>query len=72
MVVRNRLAISVPEVTYARILSSSRILVKQHIGAAKVGVLDADCRGDWSIIFLNYVDDQFHIQQGDGIAQLIL
>ena len=69
---RTGLAISIPEGTYARIPSSSRIPVKQHIRAAEVGVVDADGRGDWGIVLFTYVDDQFHVQQGDGIAQLIL
>ena len=43
---------------------------EKHIGA-KVGVVDTDCRGDWGVILFNHVD-QFDVQKGDRITQLIL
>lgn len=65
------MAISIPEGTYARIPSRSKIPIKQHI-EAEVGVVHVDCRGSWGVVLFNHVDNQFHVRQGDGIAQLIL
>ena len=65
------MAISIPDGTYARIPSRSKIPIKQHI-EAEVGVVDVDCRGSWGVVLFNHVDNQFHVRQGDWIAQLTL
>ena len=65
------LAITIPEVTHARIAPRSGLAVKQFIDVG-AGVVDADYRGEVGVVLFNHADDDFRIRQGDRIAQLIL
>ena len=65
------MAIAIPKSTYARIDPRSGFAIKQSIGRG-AGVVDADYHGEVGVILFNNADDEFHVCQGDWIAQLIL
>ena len=70
-VVKTDLSIACPEGTYARIAPRSGLTVKKgiHVGA---GVVDADYRGPVGVVLFNLGQEDFSIQVGDRIAQMIL
>ena len=70
-VVRTGLAIAIPVGTYARIAPCSVLAVKRSIDVG-AGVIGADCRGELGAVLINNSEDEFCVQQGDRIAQLIL
>jgi dUTP pyrophosphatase len=43
--------------------------LKKKVGA---GVIDADYRGNVGVILFNHSDEDFQIEKGDRIAQLII
>ena len=65
------LSISVPKGTYGRIAPRSGLAVKHGITTG-AGVIDADYTGPIGIVLFNHGDQEFNIQEGDRIAQLIL
>lgn len=69
--VKTELSIAIPEGTYARIAPRSGLAWKHSIDVG-AGVIDYDYRGPVSVILFNYSDTDFHIKEGDRIAQLIL
>jgi dUTP pyrophosphatase len=71
MIIKTDLSIACPPGTYGRIAPRSGLTVKKgiHVGA---GVIDADYRGPLGIVLFNLGQEDFEIQVGDRIAQLIL
>lgn len=65
------LSIACPESTYARIAPRSGLALKHGIDTG-AGVIDADYRGPVGVILFNFGDNDFVINEGDRIAQLIL
>ena len=66
------LSISVPAGTYGRVAPRSGLAVKNFIDVG-AGVIDEDYRGPVNVVLFNFSKtDNFHIKQGDRIAQLVL
>lgn len=70
-VVKTALSIACPAGTYGRVAPRSGLTVKHgiHVGA---GVVDADYRGEVGVVLFNLGQEDFQIQPGDRIAQLVL
>lgn len=64
------IAIVLPESCYGRIAPRSGLAVKYciHVGA---GVVDPDYRGNISVVLFNFGTENFAVNRGDAIAQLI-
>ncbi|GAA6029566.1 hypothetical protein JCM8097_000941 [Rhodosporidiobolus ruineniae] len=65
------LAIAVPEGTYGRVAPRSG-LASKHMIDTGAGVIDADYRGEVKVLLFNHAKEDFQINTGDRIAQLIL
>jgi len=65
------LSIACPPGTYARIAPRSGLAYKKGIDVG-AGVIDADYRGPVGVILFNFGEEDFVVQPGDRIAQLIL
>ena len=63
--------LALPPECYARIAPRSGLALKNgiHVGA---GVIDADYRGNVSILLFNFGSVTFKVRAGDRIAQLVL
>ena len=70
-VVKTGLAIAIPENTYARIAPRSGLAVKKFIDTG-AGVVDYDYRGEVGVVLFNHAEEDFQVNVGDRIAQLIL
>lgn len=70
-VVPTDLSIACPPGTYARIAPRSGLAVKKGIDVG-AGVVDADYRGPVGVVLFNFGTEEFVIETGDRIAQLIL
>ena len=70
-VVKTDLCIACPAGTYARIAPRSGLAVKKGIDVG-AGVVDADYRGNVGVVLFNLGTDDFVVDVGDRIAQLIL
>lgn len=68
--VKTDLQIQLPEECYGRIAPRSGLAIGKHIAIAG-GVIDQDFRGNVTIILFNLSEDDFKVQKGDRIAQLI-
>ena len=69
--VDTRLAVSLPPGTYARIAPRSGLAIRNFIDVG-AGVVDSDYRGEIKVILFNHSAEDFAVQAGDQIAQLIL
>ena len=69
--VQTDISISVPQGTYGRIAPRSGLAVKHGITTG-AGVIDIDYTGPIGVVLFNHGDQEFQIQEGDRIAQLIL
>ena len=69
--VQTDVSLSVPKGTYGRIAPRSGLAVKHGITTG-AGVIDADYTGPIGIVLFNHGDQDFQIEEGDRIAQLIL
>ena len=65
------LAVSLPPGTYARIAPRSGLAISNFIDVG-AGVVDSDYRGEIKVILFNHSTEDFAVQAGDQIAQLIL
>jgi deoxyuridine 5'-triphosphate nucleotidohydrolase len=70
-VVKTALSIACPAGTYGRIAPRSGLAVKKGIDVG-AGVVDADYRGEVGVVLFNLGQEDFEIQPGDRIAQLVL
>lgn len=69
--VQTDLALAIPPGHYGRIAPRSGLALKHHIDVG-AGVIDSDYRGPVGVVLFNHGPEDFHIQKGDRIAQLIL
>merc|ERR1719476_1064023 len=69
--VKTGLSIAGPPGTYARLAPRSGLAAKRmiHVGA---GVVDFDYRGELGVVLFNHGEEDFAVEPGDRIAQLIL
>ena len=65
------LAVALPAGTYARIVPRSGLAIRKFIDVG-VGVVDLDYRGEIKVVLFNHSAEDFKVQSGDRIAQLIL
>jgi deoxyuridine 5'-triphosphate nucleotidohydrolase len=65
------ISVAVPSSTYGRVAPRSGLASKHsiHTGA---GVIDADYRGPVKVLLFNLCGDDFKVEAGDRIAQLIV
>lgn len=70
MLIKTDLEIEVPEGTYGRIAARSGLAINNFIDVG-AGVIDEDYRGNVGIVLFNHSNDEFIINKGDKIAQLI-
>lgn len=67
------LAISLPQGYEAQIRPRSGLAIKHGISLVNApGTIDADYRGEISIIIINHGQESFLIQRGDRIAQMVI
>lgn len=69
--VKTGLIVACPEGTYGRVAPRSGLALKHSIDVG-AGVIDADYRGEVGVILFNFGTQDFVIQEGDRIAQLVL
>lgn len=70
-IVKTGLSIAIPEGTYARIAPRSGLAAKRMINVG-AGVVDFDYRGEVGVVLFNHGTEDFQVEVGDRIAQLIL
>lgn len=70
-IVKTDLSIACPHGTYARIAPRSGLAVKKFIDVG-AGVVDADYRGPVGVVLFNFGTEDFIVEKGDRVAQLIL
>ena len=70
-IVKTDLSVACPEGTYGRIAPRSGLAVKKFIDVG-AGVVDADYRGPVGVVLFNFGEEDFVVNQGDRVAQLIL
>ena len=61
---------SLPPGCYGRIAPRSGLAIKKFIDAG-AGVIDSDYRGELGVILFNFGEEDFTVNMGDRIAQLI-
>jgi dUTP pyrophosphatase len=69
--VDTQLSIAVPEGTYGRVAPRSGLASKFMIDTG-AGVIDSDYRGVVFVLLFNLSEEDFEVQEGDRIAQLII
>ncbi|KAI0080665.1 dUTP diphosphatase [Panus rudis PR-1116 ss-1] len=69
--VDTQLSIAVPVGTYGRVAPRSGLASKFMIDTG-AGVIDADYRGTVFVLLFNLSDQDFTVEEGDRIAQLII
>jgi len=69
--VHTGVAVAIPEGHYGRVAPRSGLTLKKGIDVG-AGVCDSDYRGEICVILFNHSDEDFQINEGDRIAQLIL
>lgn len=70
-VVGTDISLRIPEGTYARVAPRSGLAVKKGIQTG-AGVVDFDYRGAVGVVVFNHSDEEFVVEKGDRIAQMIL
>ncbi|PXF40320.1 Deoxyuridine 5'-triphosphate nucleotidohydrolase [Gracilariopsis chorda] len=70
-VVKTGLKIQVPTGCYGRVAPRSGLAVKNFIDTG-AGVVDADYRGELGVVLFNFSEEEFKVNVGDRIAQLII
>ncbi|XP_064388547.1 deoxyuridine 5'-triphosphate nucleotidohydrolase-like [Halichondria panicea] len=69
--VKTDIAIAVPEGCYGRVAPRSGLSWKHHIDVG-AGVIDYDYRGNVGVVLFNLAKQEYKVQKGDRIAQLVL
>lgn len=64
-------AIAVPAGTYGRIAPRSGLASKHFIDVG-AGVIDEDYRGEVKVLLFNFGEEEFKVEKGDRVAQLVL
>ncbi|CAO3571427.1 unnamed protein product [Mortierella alpina] len=70
-IVPTDISIAVPEGTYGRVAPRSGLAVKHFVDVG-AGVVDYDYRGPLGIVLFNFGKNDFVVEEGDRIAQLVL
>ena len=70
MLVDTGLAMEIPEICYARVAPRSGLAVKHGI-CVGAGVIDSSYRGPIKVLLFNHSDEDFKVNIGDRIAQII-
>ncbi|KAK7496912.1 hypothetical protein BaRGS_00011892 [Batillaria attramentaria] len=70
IVAKTDIQIALPDGCYGRVAPRSGLAAKNFIDVG-AGVIDQDYRGNVGVVMFNFSDTDFHIKQGDRIAQLI-
>lgn len=70
-IVKTDITIACPPGTYGRIAPRSGLAVKHFIDVG-AGVIDEDYRGNIGVVLFNHGEQNFEINIGDRIAQLII
>ncbi|WP_137681622.1 dUTP diphosphatase [Aurantiacibacter suaedae] len=66
-------AMAIPEGFEIQVRPRSGLALKHGIMVPNTpGTIDSDYRGEVKVILVNLSDDNFHVQRGDRIAQLVL
>ena len=68
--VNTGIAIQIPKDCYARIAPRSGLALKNGLDVG-AGVIDSDYRDSIRVILFNHSDDDFHVNIGNRIAQLV-
>ncbi|XP_015369009.1 PREDICTED: deoxyuridine 5'-triphosphate nucleotidohydrolase [Diuraphis noxia] len=68
--IKTDIQIKVPQGTYGRIAPRSGLAWKNFIDVG-AGVIDSDYRGNVGVLLYNHSDDDFIVNKGDRVAQLI-
>lgn len=70
-IAKTDISFTVPVGTYGRIAPRSGLAVKHGIQTG-AGVVDRDYTGEVGVVLFNHSDEDFQINKGDRVAQLIL
>lgn len=70
-VVSTGVAMAVPEGHYGRVAARSGLAFKHGIDVG-AGVVDADYRGEVKVLLFNFSNEDYTIEKGDRVAQIIL
>ncbi|XP_030752402.1 deoxyuridine 5'-triphosphate nucleotidohydrolase-like [Sitophilus oryzae] len=62
--------LELPKNCYGRIAPRSGLAVNHFIDVG-AGVIDEDYRGEIKVVLFNHSDEDFHVQIGDRVAQII-
>ena len=65
------ISVQVPQNTYARIAPRSGLAIRNMLDVGG-GVIDRDYRGELIVILHNHSDEDFEVNAGDRVAQLII
>ncbi|CAH1725420.1 deoxyuridine 5'-triphosphate nucleotidohydrolase [Aphis gossypii] len=68
--IKTDIQIKVPQGTYGRVAPRSGLAWKNFIDVG-AGVIDSDYRGNVGVILYNHSDNDFTVNKGDRVAQLI-
>jgi len=72
-IIKTGLFIALPEGYEAQIRPRSGLAAKHGITVLNApGTIDADCRGEIGVILVNLSNDNFTINDGDRVAQMII
>lgn len=69
--VKTDIALKIPDGHYGRIAPRSGLACKNFIDVG-AGVIDPDYRGNVCVLLYNHSDEDFKVNKGDRIAQLII
>ena len=73
MLVPTGLYIELPVGYEAQIRARSGLAIKRGIGLVNgIGTIDSDYRGEIKVILINWGDEDFVIENGDRIAQMVI
>ena len=70
-VVKTDIKIALPDGCYGRIAPRSSLAV-DHFVDVGAGVVDRDYRGDVKVVLFNFGKEDYRVERGDRIAQLIV
>merc|ERR1719440_148953 len=70
-IVKTGLSLAVPKGTYARLAPRSGLAAKRMIDVG-AGVVDSDYRGEVGVVLFNHGQEDFAVELGDRVAQLVV
>ena len=71
VIVPTDIAVAIPQGAYGRIAPRCGLAAKHHL-AVGARVIEADYRGNVRVVIFNHGNLDFHVSNGDRIAQLLL